>query len=138
MKLLKTAFLICLTMLSMSAYAARSAVPLVNYDNIAIVTSSNKAPQLDQVKQAMRVGAAVKGWTIEEAADGSLTASIVVRDKHKVSVKIDYDASKYSIHYKDSAVMKYEVNNGQAVVHPFYNVWVENLKNDINIELLKL
>jgi hypothetical protein len=138
MKLLKTAFLICLTMLSMNAYAARSAVPLVNYDNIAIVTSSNKAPQLDQVKQAMRVGAAVKGWTIEEAADGSLTASIVVRDKHKVSVKIDYDASKYSIHYKDSAVMKYEVNNGQAVVHPFYNVWVENLKNDINIELLKL
>lgn len=138
MKLLKTAFLICLTMLSMSAHAARSAVPLVNYDNIAIVTSSNKAPQLDQVKQAMRVGAAVKGWTIEEAADGSLTASIVVRDKHKVSVKIDYDASKYSIHYKDSAVMKYEVNNGQAVVHPFYNVWVENLKNDINIELLKL
>lgn len=138
MKLLKTAFLICLTMLSMNAYAARSAVPLVNYDNIAIVTSSNKAPQLDQVKQAMRVGAAVKGWTIEEAADGSLTASIVVRDKHKVSVKIDYDASKYSIHYKDSAVMKYEVNNGQAAVHPFYNVWVENLKNDINIELLKL
>jgi hypothetical protein len=138
MKFLRTAFLICLTTLSINVYAARSAVPLVNYDNIAIVTGSNKAPQLDQVKQAVRVGAAVKGWTIEEAADGSLIASIVVRDKHKVSVKIDYDASKYAIHYKDSAVMKYEVNNGQAVVHPFYNVWVENLKNDINIELLKL
>jgi len=138
MKLLRTAFLICLTMLSMSAYAARSAVPLVNYDNIAIVTGSKNVPQIDKVKQAIRVGGAVKGWTIEDAADGSLTATIVVRDKHKVVVKIDYDASKYSIHYKDSAVMKYEVNNGQAVIHPFYNVWVENLKNDINIELLKL
>jgi hypothetical protein len=138
MKFLRVTFLICLTMLSMSAYAARSAVPLVNYDNIAIVTGSKNAPQIDKVKLAMRVGAAVKGWTVEDAADGSLTATIVVRDKHKVVVKIDYDASKYSIHYKDSAVMKYEVNNGQAVIHPFYNVWVENLKNDINIELLKL
>ena len=138
MKFLKTAFLICLTMLSMSAYAARSAVPLVNYDNIAIVTGSKNAPQIDKVKQAIRVGAAVKGWAVEDAADGSLTASIVVRDKHKVVVKIDYDASKYSIHYKDSAVMKYEISNGQAVIHPFYNVWVGNLKNDINIELLKL
>jgi hypothetical protein len=138
MKFLRVTFLICLTMLSMSAYAARSAVPLVNYDNIAIVTGSKNAPQIDKVKLAMRVGAAVKGWTLEDAADGSLTATIVVRDKHKVVVKIDYDASKYSIHYKDSAVMKYEVNNGQAVIHPFYNVWVENLKNDINIELLKL
>ena len=138
MNFFKTAFLICLTMLSMSAHAARSAVPLVNYDNVAIVTGSKNAPQLDKVKQAIRVGAAVKGWTIEDAADGTLTATIVVRDKHKVVVKIDYDASKYSIHYKDSAVMKYEVNNGQAVIHPFYNVWVENLKNDINIELLKL
>lgn len=137
MKFVKAAFLICLTMLSMSAYAARSAVPLVNYENIAIVTGSNKVAEIDQVKQAIRLGAAVKGWKIEESADGSLTATIVVR-KHTVVVKINYEVSKYSIHYKDSVLMRYEVNNGQAMIHPFYNVWVENLKNDINIELLKL
>lgn len=124
-------------MLSMNVYAARSAVPLVNYENIAIVTGSHKVAEIDQIKQAIRLGAAVKGWKVEESADGSLTATIVVR-KHTVVVKIDYEVSKYSIHYKDSAVMKYEVNNGQAIIHPFYNVWVENLKNDINIELLKL
>lgn len=137
MKFVKAAFLICLTMLSMSAYAARSAVPLVNYENIAIVTGSNKVAEIDQIKQAIRLGAAVKGWKIEESADGSLTATIVVR-KHTVVVKINYEVSKYSIHYKDSVLMRYEVNNGQAMIHPFYNVWVENLKNDINIELLKL
>lgn len=137
MKFVKPAFLICLTMLSMNAYAARSAVPLVNYENIAIVTGSNKVAEIDQVKQAIRLGAAVKGWKIEESADGSLTATIVVR-KHTVVVKINYEVSKYSIHYKDSVLMRYEVNNGQAMIHPFYNVWVENLKNDINIELLKL
>ena len=124
-------------MLSMNAYAARSAVPLVNYENIAIVTGSNKVADIDNVKQAIRLGAAVKGWKIEESADGSLTATIVVR-KHTVVVKINYEVNKYSIHYKDSVLMKYEVNNGQAVIHPFYNVWVENLKNDIDIELLKL
>lgn len=137
MKFVKFVFVVCLAMLSTNTYAARSAVPLVNYENIAIVTGSNKVAEIDQVKQAIRVGAAVKGWRVEAAADGSLTATIVVR-KHTVVVKINYEASKYSIHYKDSAVMKYEVNNGQAMIHPFYNVWVENLKNDINIELLKL
>lgn len=138
MKFLKTVFLICLATLSMNAYAARATVPLVNHESIAIVTGSNKAPQLDQMKQAIRLGAAVRDWKILELADGGLLATIIVRDKHKVMVRIDYDASQYSIHYKDSAVMKYEVNNGQAMIHPFYNVWVENLIKDINIELLKL
>lgn len=137
MKFVKTAFLICLTMLSMNAYAARSAVPLVNQEKIGIVTSINKAPTTDQIKQAIRVGAAVRGWKVEESADGSMLATIVIR-KHSAVVRIDYDTSKYSIHYKDSAVLKYEVINGQAVIHPFYNKWVENLRDDINIELLKL
>lgn len=137
MKFFKIAFLVCFAMLSMNVYAARSAVPLVNHENIEIVTGVNKAPAADQIKQAIRIGAAVKGWKVEESADGSLLATIVVR-KHTAVVRIDYDTSKYSIHYKDSVLLKYEVNNGQAVIHPFYNKWVDNLKDDINIELLKI
>ncbi len=141
MKFVKTIFLICMTMLSMllsiNSYAARSAVPLVNHEKIQIVTGINKAPTSDLIKQAIRAGAAVRGWKVEESAEGSMLATIVIR-KHTAVVRINYDTSKYSIHYKDSAVLKYEVNNGQAIIHPFYNKWVENLRDDINIQLLKL
>lgn len=152
MKFLNIAFFICATIFSLNANA-RAPVPLINYENIAIATTSGQPLQVEQVKQAITTAAASKAWTVAYSTDGSLLATLVVRNKHTVVVKIDYDASKYSINYNDSKNMKYGIidvqativssnkdqsHNGQAEIHPFYNRWVKDLKDAIHAELLKL
>lgn len=152
MKFLKTAFFICATIFSLSANA-RTPVPVINYENIAIATTSGKPLQIEQVKQAINAAATSKGWTVAYTADGSLLATLVVRNKHTIVVKVDYDANKYSINYNDSKNMKYGIinvqptiastnkdqsHNGQIEIHPFYNKWVLDFKNAIQAELIKL
>ena len=152
MKFLKAAFVICTIVLSLNANA-RTPVPVINYENIAITTTTGKPLQVEQVKQAISSAAASKGWTVAYSTDGSLLATLVVRNKHTVVVKVDYDVSKYSINYNDSKNMKYGIidvqptivssnkdqsHNGQAEIHPFYNKWVQDLKDAIRGELLKL
>ena len=152
MNFLKTALLICATIFSFSANA-RAPVPVINYENVAIATATGKPLQTEQVKQAISLAATSKGWTVAYSADGSLLATLVVHNKHTIVVKIDYDASKYSINYNDSKNMKYGIidvqstivssnqdqsHNGQAEIHPYYNKWVQDLKDAIGKELLKL
>lgn len=152
MKFIKAVLLICTIALSLSAYA-RTPVPIVNYDNIVISTTSGKPVEAEQVKHAISSAAAEKGWTISSVNDGSLLATLVVRNKHTIVVKVDYDNSKYAITYHDSTNMKYRIvdvqqtivsspvdqsRNGQAEIHPFYNKWVQDFKDEIRKELLKL
>ncbi|MGH8759995.1 MAG: hypothetical protein ACREVW_10860 [Burkholderiales bacterium] len=117
--------------------SARSPLPIVNHPDVAVVTSSGNAPSGEKVKQAILAGAAAKGWTIAQQADGKLQASLVVRNKHTVMVLIAYTPEKYSLTYQDSINMNYGQQNGQPVIHPFYNNWVQGLKEAIRVELLK-
>ena len=152
MRFLKATLFILVTIFSLNA-EARTPVPIINYENIAIATNSGKSIQVDQVKQAISMAATSKGWTVAYSPDGSLLATLVVRNKHTVVVKIAYDVNKYSINYNDSNNMKYGIinvqqtmassntdqsHNGQGEIHPFYNKWVLELKDAIRIELLKL
>lgn len=152
MKFLKAALFICTIVFSLNANA-RTPVPIINYENIAIATTTGKALQVEQVKQAITTAAASKAWTVAYSADGSMLATLVVRNKHTIVVKIEYDINKYSIHYNDSKNMKYGIidvqptiassnkdqsHNGQGEIHPFYNKWVQELKDAIRAELLKL
>lgn len=152
MKFLKIAFLVCVTIVSLNANA-RAPVPIINHANVLIATTSGKALQIEDVKKSISAAAVSKGWSVAHIADGSLLATLVVRNKHTVVVKIDYDTTKYSINYHDSKNMKYGVinvqstvissnvdtsHNGQGEIHPFYNNWVQNLKDAIHSEFLKL
>ncbi len=152
MRFLKATLFILVTIFSLNA-EARTPVPIINYENIAIATNSGKSIQVDQVKQAISMAATSKGWTVAYSPDGSLLATLVVRNKHTVVVKIAYDVNKYSINYNDSNNMKYGIinvqqtmassntdqsHNGQGEIHPYYNKWVLELKDAIRIELLKL
>lgn len=115
---------------------ARQAVPIIQYDNIPIVSTQ----KLDtaQVLQAIKLGAASQHWVISNVENGALNATILVRQKHTVVVHIKYDTDKYSIHYQDSTNMKYEKSSdGQAIIHPFYNKWVAALNEAIRLELSK-
>jgi hypothetical protein len=149
MKLIKFTFFLIAIIFSLSA-GAREAVPIINYSNLPIATSSGKPLQPDDVKKAIVVAAAAKDWTVAYQTDGKLLATLVVRNKHTIVVEIAYDSEKYSINYKDSINMKYGISagqregfkmgdsGGQAVIHPFYNKWVQELKDGIRNELIKL
>jgi hypothetical protein len=133
---------------------ARDPVPIIDYPNIAVATSSGKPLQVGQVKQAIQTAAAAKGWSIGYQADGKLLATLMVRGKHTIVVEIPYAVDKYSLIYKDSTNMKYapsgkpmdnrdptSMRSGTghtgAVIHPYYNRWVQELKEAIRLELLR-
>jgi hypothetical protein len=137
------------------ALAQRAAVPIIDHPDIAVATSSGKPLQPERVKEAILAAAKAKGWGLAFEPSGKIMATLVVRNKHTVVVEIAYTAEKYSLMYKDSVNMKYapnaqtdshinSVNNSYTrggyngpVIHPFYNKWVQELKDAIRAELLK-
>jgi hypothetical protein len=155
MKLIKSAVLIFAALVSLNVIA-RTPVPIINYDNISVATSSGKTLQLEQVKQSIQAAAGAKAWSIAFQADGKLLATLNVRNKHVIVVEIAYSADKYSLRYKDSTNMKFgeasepqaaglsglspsrPIGPGTKVIHPYYNKWVAELKDAIRVELLKL
>lgn len=133
------AFVLCLFTFATLPAMARQTVPIVNIDNVPVVSAENKKLSSEQVLQAIKTAIISQSWTVSNVADGVVTATILVRQKHTVIVDIIYDAEKYSIHYKDSVNMKYLKNSGgDEVIHPFYNKWVATLNDAIRLELSKL
>jgi ABC-type thiamine transport system substrate-binding protein len=117
---------------------ARSSVPIVNYESVAITTGSGQAATPEQVKQAFIVGGAVKGWTFTVAGDGKLVANLVVRNKHTITADIAYSAGMYSVTYQGSTNMNYELKDGLPIIHPHYNKWVTNMLNEVRAQLAQL
>ncbi|AJP57752.1 hypothetical protein UC34_13715 [Pandoraea vervacti] len=138
-----------------TAQAARPAVPIVPHDNIAIISGSGKTPSLDDVRGAIARGAAVHDWTVSLVKPGEMVASINVRNKHYASVMIKYTETAYSVTYRDSTNLEYQLSGTNAaptrrddlnsalppntpMIHPNYNRWVETLIHDINSEIRRL
>ena len=53
-------------------------------------------------------------------------------------VEIPYSTTQYSLIYKSSINMNYEVLEGVPVIHPNYNKWVQTFSTAIRLELMKL
>lgn len=130
------AILITLAFVAQAAYARTD--PLVNHDNLPVVTLSGKTVTAAQIKQAIMLAAAAKTWTVLEQTDGSLLATLNIRNKHTVMARIVYTAEKYSITYLDSVNMNFGHELGVPVIHPNYNRWVKNLIQEINNELRRI
>ncbi|WP_353189362.1 hypothetical protein [Pandoraea pnomenusa] len=142
-------------MIAPAAMAARAAVPIVPHDNIAIVSGTGKTPTLDEVRGAITRGAAIHDWSISVVQPGVLMASLNVRNKHFASVTIKYSETSYSVTYRDSTNLEYQVAGERVaatrredfpstispstpMIHPNYNRWVDTLIHDINVELRRL
>lgn len=123
--------------LASASALAREAVPIVNHENVAI-TTSGKPASADKVKQAIMTAATAQKWDVSAAQPGTLTATLHVRGKHTVVVDILYTADHFSVKYRDSVNMKYEVKDNTPVIHPFYNKWVQRLVDAIQVETKKL
>jgi hypothetical protein len=135
--MLLAAFILTFALVATPA-VGRETVPIINFDNIAIATSSGSAPGSEQVKQAIMKAGGARGWSIAHQAEGKLLATLIVRNKHTIAVEIGYSAEKYSLMYANSSNMKYGQRDGQPVIHPYYNKWVQELKEAIRLELLKI
>lgn len=137
MKSLLVAVFLLASALATTPVSARTPVPVINHDNVVVATATGKTLAAEQVKQAILAAVGVKGWSAVQQADGKLLATLHVRGKHTVVVEITYAADKYSLIYKDSVNMKSGSRDGQTVIHPFYNKWVQELLDAIRLELLK-
>lgn len=112
-------------------------VPIINHDSIPVTTGSGRLPQAEQVRQAIQQAATGRGWSLVQHTDGTLLATLNVRNKHQIVVEIGYSAERYSLKYRDSVNMQYEVLGGEPSIHSKYNKWVQNLASAIRVELLK-
>ena len=116
---------------------ARSPVPIVDFKDQAIVMVGGKTPTDAQVRDAIIRASAALGWSLAPDGDGKFIATLVVRNKHTVVAEVTYSPEKYSVVYKSSINMKYDVKNGVPVVHPFYNDWAKKLVDAIRAEISK-
>lgn len=94
-----------------------------------------------QMEKAIKIGCIQSGWTPKNIDANTIEASIVVRGKHTVVVSIPYSAGAYSIKYKSSINMNYELKKeGGYSIHPNYNKWVTRLQQYIerNISISSL
>lgn len=116
---------------------ARSPVPIVDFKDQAILTTGDKTLTSAQVKDAIIRAAGSLGWTLAPDGDQKVVATLVVRNKHTVVADVNYTTEKYSVIYKSSINMKYGIEKGVPVVHPFYNDWARSLVGAIRAELAK-
>ncbi|MBL8483858.1 MAG: hypothetical protein JNJ60_16805 [Rhodocyclaceae bacterium] len=117
---------------------ARSAVPIEAVPDIEVRSLSGAPVEEAKVRKAILDAAASQNWLVAPAGDGRIKATLHVRGKHTAVVAITYDATKVTIKYQDSVDLKYGVENGVQVIHPFYNKWVRALADAIRIQLGKL
>jgi hypothetical protein len=136
---MKHIVLVLAAMLIAFGALARDTAPLVNYDNVPVLTGSGKAASTQAVGVAISNAAASgkRVWNVTRMAPDKLRATYNVR-QHAVVVDIGYSEKTYSIHYAGSDNMRYGEANGQKMIHPFYNNWVEELQRGIKAELSKL
>ncbi|MBF0098051.1 MAG: hypothetical protein HQM05_12010 [Magnetococcales bacterium] len=126
---------VCMLSLVATPVYAREPVPLVNHNNVAI---TSKPLTVDQVKGAILTGAVTAGWSSIPQENNLIVSTLTVRNKHTVVVEISYTAQQFSINYKSSTNMKAGLSmDKQQMIHPFYNNWVDSLKNAIQAELHK-
>lgn len=88
------------------------------------------------VLQAIKIGGSRREWQVVETGPGQLEATLQLR-QHMVKVAISYGPQDIRIHYLDSAVMDYEMDDGVAQIHSKYMNWTRNLAHDIRQALLQ-
>jgi hypothetical protein len=137
MKILR---ILLLALLAAAAFQsqARTPVPVINYENVAIANASGQPMSLAAVKQAIVSAAAAKQWTVVDQGPGRMLATLHVRGKHTAVTQITYSADKYSVVYSDSTNLNFAPGpDGKGVIHPFYNRWVQDLAEAIRLSLAK-
>jgi len=110
---------------------ARSAVLLLEHARVELAVGGNDNPE--GVKNAIVTGGAERGWTVVTSEPGRVRLKYDKQGgKHEVVVDALYDGKGYQLKYVSSFNMKYENGPDGALIHPFYNKWVDSLMQAIS------
>jgi hypothetical protein len=132
----KVVLAVLLTLLAAPAFA-RSAVPLVEFPDQALTAPPGKTLTDGDVREAIVRAAKSLDWKLSPEGDRKFVATLVVRNKHTIAVNVVYAAEKVSVTFQSSINMKYEVKDGVAMIHPYYNDWTRKLVDAIRFEAAK-
>ncbi len=116
---------------------ALAAVDVVEWKDVAAITSSGKPASAEDIKKAFMVGGARRGWVFSDSGPGKMTGKLVVRT-HTLVMDLKYEAGKYTLSYLDSVNLDYKDDAGKKTIHKAYVNWNTNLMNDARAELLRL
>jgi hypothetical protein len=117
---------------------ARDTVPIANYINEPLQRADGAALNEARVMQAIFNAAAQRKWSLGYAANGSVTATLVIRNKHTMVVDILYSPNAISMRYRSSINLKYWVRDGVPYIHPAYNAQAKALLDAIKIEVQRV
>lgn len=129
----KTLVILSLAFSAVIFMGCGNTAPIMNVDGAPVTTASGKKAKLAQVKKAILLAGASKGWQMREIKPGLIEAT-VHRSNLMAKVTISYTASSYNINYKDSTNMRYDGTN----VHKRYNHWIRLLNDQIRNQLINL
>ncbi len=135
MKSLARCFLLLALTFSLgTAYAARGAKTMVIPEPIAVPAKMTE----QNVAKAIRFSLLGRGWSWEKADEkpGSIDTTLNVR-QHMLKMRISYGGGVVSMSYLDSAVLKYEVDEGVPKIHPNASKWMDLLAQDIRTNLAR-
>ena len=108
--------------------------PIKTIDDQAVLYTEKPLNQ-EALGKYIKAAAIHRGWKPKQIEPGHIVAEIRPRNKHFVAIDIFYDNDSYSIHYKDSANMKYQADNN--TIHKNYNRWIANLTQAIDSVIYK-
>ena len=89
----------------------------------------------EQVAKAIKAALAGRAWVVTSEAPGHIVSTLNVRE-HMAKIDIVYDAQTITIKYLDSGELMYAEKKGQRVIHRNYLNWIQNLRNDMNRNLV--
>lgn len=119
------------------ANAISREVPLQDVGRTLIVSTSDAAPTLINVRAAIINGAQSSGWQIVGDDSNKLTLKYNKQGKHEVVVAAVYDTNGFELKYIDSTSMNFSEKNGTKMIHPNYNRWVQSLIKGITSNLIR-
>lgn len=104
--------------------------PIQNVENAPIPAGLD----MKAIGDAIIDGCSTRNWQASLVEAGHMQCTLYIRS-HMAKVDIRYDTETFSITYADSDNLKYNAEKNK--IHRNYNSWVQNLRGDINNELLK-
>jgi hypothetical protein len=127
---------------ALTAFAAfaRDLPPVVDYENVQVVTGSGKPASAEAVGVAISNAATYgrRQWVVKRIAPDKLRATYN-QGSYAASVDVEYSDKAYSIHYVGSSNLRAGSDEkGQRTIHPSYNKWVDEFQRGIKAELSKL
>lgn len=135
MKRFGTLILLLVTISALSACDKR--VPVENVESAPLSAPADVT--LQQVTTMIEEVCFRRNWEILKQEPGDITAMLSVSGgKHKVTANIVYDTEQFSITYVDSHNMNFRATAGTGQIHPKYNIWVSQLRQEIEAKAPEL